>query len=57
MSFFKYDNGSLLEGPNFVLNAEYELRAETKDQHTYPVDGWSWFDTLEEAKAFFGILE
>ena len=57
MSFYKYDNELLLEAPNFVLNAEYELRAETKDTYTYPVDGWSWFDTLEEAKAFFGIME
>ena len=57
MSFYKYDSEMLLEGPNFVLNKDYELRAETHDQHTYPVDGWSWFDTLEEAKAFFGITD
>jgi len=57
MSFYKYDSEMLLEGPNFVLNKDYELRAETKDQHTYPVDGWYWFDTLEEAEAFFGIVK
>jgi len=57
MSFYKYDNETLLEAPNFVLNAEYELRAETKDNHTYPTDGWYWFDTLQEAEEFFGIME
>lgn len=52
--FYKLD-GILLYGPNFVLNATYELRKETKDQHTYPTDGWYWFDTEEEAYAFFGV--
>ena len=52
--FYKLD-GDVLFGPNFVLNANYELRRETKDQHSYPVDGWSWFDTKEEAYAFFGV--
>ena len=48
--FYKEENGELLYGPNFVLNKNYELRKETHDQHTYPVDGWSWFDSEAEAK-------
>lgn len=52
--FYKLD-GDLLYGPNFVLNANYELRKELKDEHTYPVDGWYWFDSLEEAQTFFNI--
>ena len=52
--FYKLD-GILLYGPNFVLNANYELRKETKDQYTYPTDGWYWFDTEEEAYSFFDI--
>ena len=47
--FYKNDNGTLLFGPNFVLNANYELRRETHDQHNYPVDGWFWFDSEQEA--------
>ena len=54
--FYKND-GTLLYGPNFVLNANYELRKETKDDYTYPVDGWYWFDTRQEALDFFGIDE
>lgn len=49
--FYKNDNGQLLYGPNFVLNKDYELRAETHAQHTYPVDGWAWFDSEEEARS------
>jgi hypothetical protein len=30
--------------PNFVYSADYELTRENKDEHTYPVDGWYWFD-------------
>lgn len=52
--FYKVD-GDLLFGPNFVLNANYELRRETKDQHTFPVDGWYWFDSEAEARVFFDL--
>ena len=52
--FYKLD-GELLYGPNFVLNANYELRKETHEQHTYPVDGWYWFDSESEARRFFGM--
>lgn len=55
--FYKYEELTLHHGPNYVLAPEYELLKETKDDHTYPIDGWSWFDTIEEARAFFGIPE
>ncbi len=54
--FYKNDNGTLLYGPNFVMNSNYELRKESKDDHTYPVDGWYWFDSQTEACEFFGIV-
>lgn len=54
--FYKLD-GELLFGPNFVLNANYELRRETPDQHTYPVDGWYWFDSRAEARIFWNLPE
>lgn len=52
--FYKLD-GELLFGPNFVLNANYELYRDAHDQCTYPVDGWYWFDNESEARAFFGL--
>jgi hypothetical protein len=52
--FYKLDS-SILFGPNFVLNANYELKRETKNEHTYPTDGWYWFDTIEAAYSFFKV--
>ncbi len=49
--FYKREGDELLYGPNFVLNENYELRRESRDQHQYPVDGWWWFDSEEEARS------
>lgn len=54
--FYKLD-GELLYGPNFVLNANYELRKENHDQYIYPVDGWYWFDNESDAYNFFNITK
>jgi hypothetical protein len=54
--FYKLDE-VLLYGPNFVVNAAYDLRKETHETNTYPVDGWYWFDSEEQAKIFFNIVE
>ena len=53
--FYKNNNGKLIYGPNHVLSLNYELRKETKDQNIYPVDGWYWFNSEDEAYSFFGI--
>ncbi len=55
MAFYKEDNGSLLIGENFVYSPVVTLKAEEKDNFTYPQDGWYWFDTKEEAYGFFGV--
>ena len=52
--FYKLD-GELLYGPNYVLNRDYQLTRETKDEHTYPVDGWQWFDSEDDARSHFGL--
>lgn len=53
--FYKNDNGTLLFGPNRVLNKNFTLYRENKDEYTYPVSGCYWFDSEEEAKAFFNL--
>ena len=53
--FYKYESDAVAYGPNYVLYKDFELRKESKDEHTYPVDGWYWFDTMEEAYLFFNI--
>ena len=52
--FYKLD-GELLYGPHFVLNKDYELYRETHTEYTYPIDGWSWFDSEAEARVFYGL--
>jgi hypothetical protein len=54
--FYKHD-GVLLYAPNYVLNAQYELRRELHETYTLPVDGWYWFDDREQALEFFDITE
>lgn len=55
MSGFYKRTTELLNAPNSVDAPDYTLSVETKDDHNYPVDGWHWFDTEEEAIQFFGI--
>lgn len=54
MAFYKYD-GELFEAPSAVESAEFSLYAEFYEQYSYPVMGWYWFDTREEALAFFDL--
>lgn len=45
--YYKLRAGQFVIGPNF------ELRRELKDTYTYPVDGWTWFDSAEDAAIAF----
>lgn len=53
--FYKNENGIILYGPNFVESGSYNLYKEQKDTYTYPVSGWYWFDSIEEAYNFWNI--
>lgn len=52
MAFYKKIEGDLLKGEG-ISSPVVTLKAEDKDNYTYPQDGWYWFDTFEEALAFF----
>jgi hypothetical protein len=52
--FYKLENGSLLSG-DLITAPDFVLIAEDKDGYDYPVDGWMWFDTEEEAKLTLGL--
>ncbi len=54
--FYKLD-GELLLSSIFVSSPSFDLIAENHNKYNYPVDGWYWFDTEEEAKIFFNINE
>ena len=53
MPFYKKIEDELLSAPTFVHGPDFQLNLENKDEHTYPVDGWYWFDNLEAALLFF----
>ena len=52
--YYKLDQTQLLSGPN-VEGEGYSLSESNADPVTYPVDGWYWFNTEDEARAFFGL--
>jgi hypothetical protein len=54
--FYKRDPGGiLLFGRYFVLNKEYHLMRENHNEYEYPMDGWSWFDSEDEARTALGL--
>jgi hypothetical protein len=53
--FYKNDDGWVLYGFDVISNANYVLNRDLKDTYEYPLDGWYWFDTAEEAYSFFNI--
>lgn len=55
--FYKYENEQLLYASTYVKGPSIELLIEDKDTYTYPKDGWSYFETKQEALDFFGIEE
>jgi hypothetical protein len=54
--FYKKDNEELFYAPNIVEGNGFVLVAQDKDQYEYPVDGWVWFDSEEEAEEVFNIF-
>jgi hypothetical protein len=54
--FAKLDNGDLLIGDS-VMTPDAVLVIETKDDYTYPVEGWYWFSNEHEARQFFNLPE
>ena len=55
--FYKLDESDnlLRFAPGYVYAPNFTLLADQKDTYTYPVDGWSWFETTEAAEAAFGL--
>jgi hypothetical protein len=52
MAFYKLENNEILLSGNWVEGPYYVLVEQDKDKLEYPVDGWYWFDTNEEAYTF-----
>jgi hypothetical protein len=53
--FYTKTNGELIYGRRFIYAPTYKLTKNLKDTYQYPVHGWRWFDSLEDACLFFDI--
>lgn len=53
MMFYKKEENEILNGGDTVSTPSVVLTASAKDEFTYPQDGWYWFDTFDEALAYF----
>ena len=52
MPFYKKADDAL-QTATTVAMPEVTLTADSQAQHTYPVNGWYWFETLDEAINFY----
>lgn len=50
-----YSKDFMLRAGKFVFGPGYTLLRQEKDEYTYPVHGWYWFDSAEEAFAAFEL--
>lgn len=48
--FYKLYGDELVFAPNAVYNKDFTLLREEKNTYTYPIDGWEWFDSKENAE-------
>ena len=51
--FYKKQENEILYAPNIVEGPSYMLVVENKDQYDYPVDGWIYANSLDDAIAYF----
>ncbi len=40
-----------------LLNKDWTLDIDLKDTYTYPVDGWTYYDSFDEAAVGFNLTE
>jgi hypothetical protein len=52
----KQEDGQILYAPNWVEGLDISLVAQNKDQYDYPVHGWYWFESEEEATEYYSIV-
>jgi hypothetical protein len=51
--FYKKDETQILFAPNIVEGPNYVLVEADKDSYNYPVDGWVWANSLDDAVLYF----
>ena len=41
----------------YLINKNYTLHISQKDTYTYPVDGWTYYDSFDEAATAFNLTD
>jgi len=54
--FYKKEETEILYAPNIVEGPNYVLIIQNKDSYEYPVDGWIWAESKDEAILYFKTL-
>ena len=49
--FYKADAGYILFEPSIIQGPDYLLLASENATYTYPVDGWFWASSMEDAQS------
>ena len=55
--FYKKEDTQIIYAPNIVEGPNYLLIAVDKDSYNYPVDGWIWAQSKDDAIAYFESIE
>jgi hypothetical protein len=55
--FYKKEDTEIHYAPNIVEAPSYVLIASEKDSYEYPVDGWIWAQSEEDAISYFESIE
>lgn len=50
-----YNKGFMLRAGQFVFGPDFTLLRADQATYDYPVEGWYWFDSAEEAAAAFDV--
>lgn len=53
--FYKFDGEELRYGATAVYAPNFTLRLEEKNNYQYPVFGWIYANSVEEAEQYFGL--
>ena len=49
------EQGELMHAPNYVIAPDFAIYRDQREAYTYPVHGWSWFDSEAEARAAYNL--
>lgn len=50
-----YNKEFMLRAGKFVYGPGFSLLIDKKDEYTYPIAEWYYFDNVEEASTFFNV--